>query len=190
MQSSLLFHKKAKAYIPSDTDSIDPIGRFYHLFPAVERAVKRAVWSCQPSDQEDAVQVGLMEVWTRLQDPVCQRNTDSWFICRAVAYGRDYVQRLVYRYQQRNESMRSFDDDGEAATLPVNEPATDGALNEVDDRAYLDDVTAQLASPIQRQIAVLLARGEKKTEIAQQTNLSYKQVIRQCKKIAATLASR
>jgi len=163
--------------------------RFHHLIPAIERAVKRALYSCQQADQEDALQVGLIEVWRKLQEPETAGNTDSWFIFRAVGYARDYASRLVYRYQRRHEPIVSRDEEPEgAATLPV-EPAAPDATATIEDALVLEAMLARLDSPVQREIALRLVRGEKKTEIAAGMGLRYKAVIYQCEKIATALAS-
>lgn len=184
----MLFQKKAAPYTPhTPTPQLEPSERFHHLIPVIERAVKRALWSCQPSDQEDATQVGLIEVWAKLQEPLCRENTDSWFVTRAVAYARDYARRLVYRYHRRNEAIVTFDDGDVSTPSPVNEPAANDRIAEIEDIVYVTELMDGL-SPIQRTIAMRLAAGERKTEIAASLGLSYKAVIYQCDKIAVALA--
>lgn len=169
--------------------AIDANERFHYLIPAIERAVKRALYACQPADQEDAIQVGLIEVWRALQQPENQGNTNSWFIYRAAGYARDYANRLVYRYQRRNEPIVSRDEmcDG-VATLPP-EPTAPDEMSAIEDAVFVGETLARLKSPVQREIALRLVRGEKKTEIAGAMGLRYKAVIYQCEKIASVLAS-
>lgn len=166
----------------------DASERFHHLIPAIERAVKRALFYCQVADQEDALQVGLIEVWRALQEPTNRHNTNSWFIFRATGYAKAYAQRLVYRYQRRNEPLVIRDETWEGvATLPL-EPAAPDEMIAIEDAVCIGEMLDRL-SPVQREIALRLAFGEMKTEIADAMGLKYKAVIYQCGKIATALAS-
>lgn len=157
-----------------------PDERFTKLMPLCQRAVRRALWHCQQADQEDALQVGLTEVWLKLNDPATAANTDSWFIWRTTMYAKDYATRQVYRYQQQTLFTAKEDD-------PENEAATDGGIASMEESIDATLLLNRLRTPQQHTIARLLMAGWPRTAIATQLQLSYKAVIWQCTKIAAQL---
>lgn len=157
-----------------------PDERFTRLMPLCQRAIKRALWHCQQADQDDATQIGLTEVWIKLNDPTTATNTDSWFIWRATMYAKDYATRQVYRYQRRTFFTPKEDD-------PEHEPATDGGITIVEEHTDAALLLSRLPTPQQHTIVHLLMAGWPRTAIAEQLQLSYKAVIWQCTKIAALL---
>lgn len=159
-----------------------PDSRFETLCPQCERAIRRALWNCQVADQEDATQVGLTEVWLKLNDPAMIGNSDSWFIWRATVYARDYATRHVYRYQRRHESTNIGEDSS-------YEPNHDGGLVRVEENADMTILFDRLQTPVQQHIAQLLIVGLPRTVIAKRLCMSYKAVIWQCKHIALLLAA-
>jgi DNA-directed RNA polymerase specialized sigma24 family protein len=163
--------------------------RFDALTPACQRAVTQALWRCQLADQEDALQVGLLEVWRKLNTPATAANTDSWFIWRAVAYARSYAQRMVYRYQQRAIALVSDDQAAGMEDFPSRLLAAPDEMASALDRVDVALLIGRLDNPTDRSIVVGLLAGQPKQEIARSLSLSYGAMRNRCERIARLVAA-